>query len=509
MHTVCIVPQLKLLHLKLGARVACRIGIMARGRQFAIAGRTFRLSGETLADACFNGCAFVIEKVVLLLGPILICFATAIISGLAHTFFTIILPMLRSYYEETYPTSISNLLVGGHILWVCYILVIVTFNYFMCVTTRNTGPKYDQVVRELALATNLSYPETPQEIESYKQDYEAKMVLRMQRRRERAAEIREAHTPSSSSSSSSNNNMTNRGQKATTTGATKKAGSRPPPMQPTPKNIRAWMILLPDEWGYCHRTNQPKPPRSHYDHVTKSLVLCLDHYCPWMFNSGECDEESEMNSPYFFSSDLLCHYLLVHNLPACSNTPVGYFNYRYFCSFLWFVQIGMFYGMCVSYLPWMNCGGELYRAQLRNFRKTGKWEHTSPFTPFPSQRMAISLSFMLCLAVGIAVSCLGFFHLYLTLTGQTTIEFHGNYTNKRKAKKLGKPWKNPYDMGIKGNWEQIFGRGNPIRSLIIPSARQPDLLPLPLKGENGLRTKYQQLLLDAAKSSHSELENLV
>jgi hypothetical protein len=196
--------------------------------------------------------------------------------------------------------------------------------------------------------------------------------------------------------------------------------------------------------------------------------------------------------------------------------PVGYFNYRYFCSFLWFVQVGMFYGMCVAYLPWTNCGGPLYKEQLRNYRKTGVWEHTKPFTPFPRERMAISLSFMLCLAVGIAVSCLGFFHLYLVLTGQTTIEFHGNYSNKRKAKKLGKPWKNPYDMGIKGNWNQIFGTGSFLRSLLIPSTRQPELLPLPLKGGDGVRAKYQQLLgEEAAKSTSStgksipEMESLV
>ena len=56
--------------------------------------------------------------------------------------------------------------------------------------------------------------------------------------------------------------------------------------QPSPKQIRNWMLMAPDEWGYCSRSNLPKPPRSHYDHVTKTLVLCLDHYCPWMFNAG-------------------------------------------------------------------------------------------------------------------------------------------------------------------------------------------------------------------------------
>jgi hypothetical protein len=60
--------------------------------------------------------------------------------------------------------------------------------------------------------------------------------------------------------------------------------------------------------------------------------------------------------------------------------------------------------------------------------------------------MPISLSFMLCLAVGVAVSCLGGFHLYFILTGQTTTEFHGNWINRSNAKQLGQKWRNPYGM---------------------------------------------------------------
>lgn len=43
----------------------------------------------------------------------------------------------------------------------------------------------------------------------------------------------------------------------------------------------------PLEWGFCNRTNQPKPPRAHYCHVSKGLVFCLDHYCPWMFSTWQ------------------------------------------------------------------------------------------------------------------------------------------------------------------------------------------------------------------------------
>lgn len=55
----------------------------------------------------------------------------------------------------------------------------------------------------------------------------------------------------------------------------------------TTSTTRPWMILGPHDWGYCEKSNLPKPPRSHFDFVTRSLVLNMDHYCPWMFNVGK------------------------------------------------------------------------------------------------------------------------------------------------------------------------------------------------------------------------------
>lgn len=111
--------------------------------------------------------------------------------------------------------------------------------------------------------------------------------------------------------------------------------------------------------------------------------------------------------------------------------------------------------------------------------------------PFAKDRLAISLSFMLCLAIGIAVACLGGFHLYLLLTGQTTIEFHGNFVNKRKAARLDKKFKNPYDLGYKRNFQQVYGTQNVFKALFVPSRREPEFLPLPMSGEEGKRVRYR------------------
>jgi hypothetical protein len=186
--------------------------------------------------------------------------------------------------------------------------------------------------------------------------------------------------------------------------------------------------------------------------------------------------------------------------------PVGYFNYRYFCNFLWFVFMGMFYGAAVTYVPFTNCNGPLYMRQKQEYLKTGAWKHIYNFVPIAKERMPISMSFMLCLAVGCAVACLGGFHLYLCLTGQTTIEFHGNWMNKSKAKRLNKKWKNPYDLGYKRNWQQVYGSRQPwLRAWIVPSTREPEFLPLPMTGEEGKRRKYREKEVGGVSSSGAEI----
>ena len=212
----------------------------------------------------------------------------------------------------------------------------------------------------------------------------------------------------------------------------------------------------PQEWGFCDATNQPKPPRSHFDHVTRQLVLNMDHYCPWMFNT------------------------------------VGYFNYRYFCNFLLFVVIGMMYGACVTLRPFLAFQAKDYREQIRISKEQHAPTilHLYDYVPTPDERSAIAFSFILCLSVGFAVLLLCSFHAYLLLTGQTTIEFHGNCASRRRAKQLRQRFKNPYDLGMKRNFQQVYGTGHPLRAIFIPSNREPEFLPLPLPGKEGLRPRY-------------------
>jgi hypothetical protein len=292
-------------------------------------GTRFTIDSQTVLDALLHCVTATVEKFVLVLGPLLIGFASVLIGGLAWTFFTIILPMMQHKWKDS-PYQLT--ILGGHVLIVIFLLTEICFNYFMCVTTRNKGRHYETLVRELASATHFDFPETPQAVESFRREFEDKMLLRMKRRQARASQDREQQrlqrdetnqtaanctctsesstldtpvlladgaatastgtTMSTTMSTTMNTTMStssaqNIVKRKTVVSSRKKQPFPRPNVQPTPTQIRSWMIMAPEEWGYCQKSKQPKPPRSHYDHVTKTLVLCLDHYCPWMFNAGK------------------------------------------------------------------------------------------------------------------------------------------------------------------------------------------------------------------------------
>jgi len=450
------------------------IAIPGRRRVFQIFNRTFSLPSNRLKRSFCILASAIMDKCFYFLGIILIFFATGIASFLVYSFFYILLPMINRAHAEDYLSYFWPLL---HILYVVFLLTNVIFNYLSCIMTNHNGPLYKRIVRELANATNFDYPETLQDINECKRDFEDLIVIRLQRRRARAEEqmhqaqenqsqkeqiplicldettgtIQRKLGDASNNAAASQTNLNNN---------TKSGGKISPE---TGMPVRKWMILGPHEWAFCDYSHQPKPPRSHYDHVTKNLVLNMDHYCPWMFNC------------------------------------VGFLNYRYFYNFLVFVFISMIYGVSLSFKPFLFIQGKLYHEQIRSFQEDGftSAQHIYPYVPIPEERSAVSFTLVLCASIGIAVTTLLLFHTYLLLTAQTTIEFHSNCANKRRARQRKKKFRNPYDLGWKRNFQQIYGTGNAFFSLILPSTREPEFLPLPLPSREGLRRKdldYREVL---------------
>lgn len=61
-----------------------------------------------------------------------------------------------------------------------------------------------------------------------------------------------------------------------------------------------------------------------------------------------------------------------------------------------------------------------------------------------------------------------------------------NFQKRRYVRARGITWINPYDLGIKRNWQQVYGTSHPLLAL-LPSTRVPEFLPTPLAGERGKR----------------------
>ena len=422
------------------------------------------------------GC--IMDHVMTVLGPCLILLACTIVVGLLYSFFSLVLPLLCPI-----PFTFLYLL---YVSLAMFFLVNVLFNYYKCVVTKHAGPSYEQVVRELAGATNFDYPEDDDARRAFLQRYEKRMHEVNMANRHAAEtvvtnaaadedrsqqlqvgagsgsgsgtgiEMRSGATANANASPSATLLDLEAGGSGQTTALLQQAGAHPPPppsqQQQTSKKMPEWMCIDPLEWSYCRRTHRPKPPRAHYDHVSKSLVLTMDHFCPWMANC------------------------------------VGYFNYRYFVNFLLYVFLAMVYGVMLTWnlffvassYPQRHKG--MTREEWLDFKA-----HDTSLKLTREQRSNVTFCFMLCVSVGAAVFFLFAFHLYLIFSGQTTIEFHGNVGKRRKARHRGVRWSNPYDLGWRRNLKQVYGEGAFTLAAYMPSSREPEFLPVAIAGERGRR----------------------
>lgn len=416
---------------------------------------------DGLVDVVANVIAFIFGPLLIFLGPFMVFIALGIVVTLSYTFFTIILPMLAPEGSMSYNGMI-------HVSIVVFILINVLFNYYQCVTVKQS--LHDEVVRELAIVTGFQYPETDAELYSYKHQF-----LKLIRDRQETFLKTDSGCRDNSSMISPRNNINDiRGPRRRTVAiatsseamhfATSKEKEIGQTLVPGGKNTPIWMLLGPQEWGYCPRSNQPKPPRSHYDGISKRLILNLDHYCPWTFNA------------------------------------VGYSNYRYFFTFILHVFLGMVYAIIIAYKPFNNCHGLLYEKQKEMSQVLGheKTVHLIRFTPIPEERGWIITAYILVILTLLGVGYLLQYHLNLVLTGQTTIEERGNKARERLAVQSGKVWKHPYCLGWRHNWQMVFGSRHPLLA-VLPSRREPEFLPLPVDGKLVRRGTPAEAARSAAK----------
>jgi hypothetical protein len=144
---------------------------------------------------------------------------------------------------------------------------------------------------------------------------------------------------------------------------------------------------------------------------------------------------------------LLCAYF-AWNLFFCLDCPwiggcVGYNNYCYFYNFLFWLEIGCFYLVLVTFPLISYPTDQQFMAMYK--RAQGEIHP-------PSHESYIFCILVLTASAGIAVGALLSLHSYLIITNQTTIELYSNGKKRKQAKRRGdSPFLNPYDLNTIGN----------------------------------------------------------
>ena len=163
---------------------------------------------------------------------------------------------------------------------------------------------------------------------------------------------------------------------------------------------------------FCRKCQAPKPPRTHHCSVCRQCVMKMDHHCPWV------------------------------------NNCVGFYNYRFFCLFLLYLAAGCFFTAVSCAIPLFH-DEDMRRDQL------------------------IVFVFVLVLSVLFALTLFIVWHAYLVITNQTTIEFYSNRFDAADAKQRGEVWINPYTVGWRENFSQVFGPSRRFGAWLLPSWKPP------------------------------------
>ncbi len=78
-----------------------------------------------------------------------------------------------------------------------------------------------------------------------------------------------------------------------------------------------------------------------------------------------------------------------------------------------------------------------------------KWPHTTP-------QVVYMLIYIICFALGLAVSAMCAWHLYLVSQGQTSVENHDASTYRKVAASRGETFVNAYNLGVRDNFRVFF-----------------------------------------------------
>lgn len=203
----------------------------------------------------------------------------------------------------------------------------------------------------------------------------------------------------------------------------------------------------PFDWAFCRRSGKLKPPRAHFDGVTGQLVLNMDHYCVWVFNS------------------------------------VGYGNYRYFILTvlqLWLASVFGFLETLPAYVAQRQESLALNATIVPGVSSARQLvEVIEAFEEVESLWQLL----MLCVICIMVIGHFAGWHMWhCVLNGRTTIEAYrfNAATVAAGARGEAVASDNPYGWGSRAaNWRRHFGDRSFVTALLVPSTAPPPWPPYP------------------------------
>jgi hypothetical protein len=145
------------------------------------------------------------------------------------------------------------------------------------------------------------------------------------------------------------------------------------------------------------------------------------------------------------------------------NNCVGHRNYRHFLLFLFYLLAGC------AFVLWTAATPTIFPLPIGQRVRRYLYLGWFPTVPGSASFFQIVLAF----SATFALSLFSLWHVFLTCTGQTTLEFYVNAADRREFRLMGVPWFNPFDHGRAANVKEVLNSSFSSFRWILPSTREP------------------------------------